>query len=66
MSGAIKREQGESFSSFSARQRAAQDTERLARPVRAKHARQRKPTWSEREDDTPFGQGDNLGESPDW
>ncbi len=67
MSGAIARLPGEKFAAFAARQKAAQEAERAARPVKAKRVRS-KPMRSEStygEDMRRGERSDDFGESFD-
>jgi hypothetical protein len=63
MSGAIKREQGETFASFAARQKAQQDAERA---MLAAHRRPRRPRRKIHRSETYEDRLDDIGLSPDF
>lgn len=65
MAGAIKREPGESFASFSTRQRAAQDAERAARPLARKRRRSTYSAKQRASDRVDGYDRDDRGESFD-
>ena len=73
MSGAIKRLPGETFASFSARQRAAQSEEAVVHQARRrrvqrviKAASPYKEAWERNADHIDGYDRDDLGESPDY
>ncbi len=64
--GAVLRLPGESFASFSARQRASQEAGRAASQSAAKPKRTRRATKFSRNDETFETRSDDIGESPDY